>query len=688
MINNSTEEKNKQETNSGSKKLIKRIATLEQEVKKSSDRSKDLQEKSGYGDLSLKEFLEAKPPPDIDQASACFLMEAQNEAWRAIKLQKKLDEMRVPWQELIDGVAKSKLEEGLEEAIEKVVKRVALLQEIEDRISADILQKKLKDAAKPHGVTSKAIDALIDESVAPKKQKDNAPIKLPFEVLGYNADNKILIWHNGRVKRFTTLQIRAGELEILARSIARNEEFKTEVIELANQKGEIDDEELTKSGVWKFSKDWIVVSGREPLLMSREKATPLEGPVFKDRIIHFEKNGWVKINRIAPGTCSLKETFDFCFKHISQWEWQSPSMADYVTAFVMLSPFQQAMNWRPWLYVTGPTSCGKSAFFESVLEQVYGCLVKKIDKATAHSVAQAVGSTSKILILDEFEKNKHIPDILEVLKLMSRGGAKTSGTPGKSEISYALHHMPWMASIYLPRTLNIDESQRNRMIRFDLKKKKEGKFLNVLSSEETESLCANIISSVVPVWGEIQKVASQIEKETPLIMKSLDGKVSGRMVQNFMYASAMLSIVKGKPYTVPGWAKQEESDDGQTIIKAILNAKIRHELHDHLIIDLIETVMKEPTEKGNSLTPQDAQKALRLHGISTVYRERWFVALHPPSIRKFLFKGDDDYKDLDISAPLERITGAARKKTAWGKADRKQRCIHIPIDSFFTDKNE
>lgn len=636
-------------------------------------------EQLGYGDVPIAEFLEIQPNSE-DQSIASSILSLQ-ERIQQIQEQKSIlfDE-----EQILEDVSK----EPSNELIEKAINRIKLLKGSGDSVSADILEKKLTEILKSHGVKPKTIKELISPQ---KHGKDPIPSELPFHVLGYNRERKIFIWHKGHLMEFPVSQLRADELNLIVGPDVEIDSLKNQIIDVAHEKGLIDEEDPIKSGVWEINGEWLVVSGRESFLIGTDNVTPLDGPVFQDRIVHFEKNGWVKTNRITPGTCSLKETFESCLTHISQWEWNHPGMAEYVTAFVMLSPFQQAMSWRPWLYVSGPTSCGKSAFFEYVLEQIYGRLIKKKDKATAHSVAQAIGSTSNILILDEFEKNKHIPDILELLKLMSRGGVKASGTPGKNEISYNLHHMPWMASIYPPRTINIDESQRNRMIRFELKKKRGGKSLNILSSVEADSLCANIISSMIPNWAEIQMQAISLEKESASIIESLDGKISGRTVQNFMYASSLLSLVKQEKYTVPDWAKQEERDDGQTIIKAIFNAKTKTSSgrEEYLISEFIEIAAGEPID--DTINKDQALDALRLVGLSVVYPKAGGcnVAFQTDMIRKSLLKGDEDFKDLDISAPLERIAGAKKDvRTSWGKGNNKQWCIQIPIDCLFDEGEE
>jgi hypothetical protein len=672
MTNHNTIDEKKQEPKYISKKYKSWIESELKKINEIIDSASKSKEALGYGDVSFIEFLKVEIDLEKDQSEVNALLAAKEEARRALEAQECLfDEEQLLW-----SVSK----EPNTTSLQRVANRIKLLREIGDSVSADILEKKLIDEAKRHGIKPKAIKDLISS----KKNKEPASSELPFHVLGYTPERKILIWHKGNLISIPVSQLRADELSLIVGPNIEIEFLKSQIIKVAHENGLIDEANPIKSGIWHINNEWLLVSGLESLSIKSNSVTLLEGPVFQDKIVHFEKNGWIAANKINLCKCSLKETFEALLKHISQWEWEHPDMAAYVTAFVMLAPFQQAMSWRPWLYVTGPTSSGKSAFFEYVLEQIYGRLIKKIDKATAHSAAQAVGNSSKILILDEFEKsNKHIPEILEVLKLMSRGGAKTSGTTGKNEVSYALHHMPWMASIYLPKTISIDESQRNRMIRFDLRKKKGGKSLNTLSSQEAETLCANIISSMISHWEEIQRIAVELEKDASSMVESLDGKISGRTVQNFMYALALLSVATGKKYAVPDCAKQEEIDDGQTIIKSIFNTKTRYDGVEYLVCDLIEIAVGEPIP-GISLNSRQALNALRLNGLSVVKSGTWFVAFHPESIRKHLLKNDEDLRDLDISAPIERIAGAKKHvKTAWGEGSRKEWCIHIPINCLF-----
>ncbi|MCP6769381.1 hypothetical protein NL529_31495, partial [Klebsiella pneumoniae] len=75
-----------------------------------------------------------------------------------------------------------------------------------------------------------------------------------------------------------------------------------------------------------------------------------------------------------------------------------------MSAFVMLAIVQQVMKWRPWIYVTGAAATGKTTFWEDILQHIYGGLVERLDKSTAHATAQTIGNSGRIPVFDEFEK--------------------------------------------------------------------------------------------------------------------------------------------------------------------------------------------------------------------------------------------------------------------------------------------
>lgn len=536
-------------------------------------------------------------------------------------------------------------------------------------------------------------ETFINPSQSTLAQERNAqfdemvPPKLPFHVLGFNKQRQILIWHKGKTLPIPVSQLRADELKLLVGEQPRPEKdapcpyglIKHKILTLAHAKGLVDDDEPIKSGVWKFKGEWIIVSGKKAAVIQDGKFAFLEIPIINNRTIEFERSPWIDLDQLKThlDNANLKDTFEKVKQLVSQWCWADHGMIDFAAAFIMLQVFQHAMRWRPWLYLLGAAHTGKSSFLEHVLERLMGCLIKRLDKSTGHATAQAIGWSSRVPVFDEFEKNKHMNDVLETMKLCNRGGVKTSGTPGDKHKEFSLHHQPWLASIYLPRTFSNDQAQYSRIVKFELKKVSEGKSILGMTDEEAQELLCDIVAGIILSWIKIETGALKIEKEKESYIKECKDKISGRTVENFMYAMSLLSCVSAQAQKIPPWAINEVKDDGENILESILMAKIRHFNSEFMVIDLIHRVLGEPVDID--LSDATAKQLLRNNGLSVVKKAGgWCLAIRCKDIGESLFKFHSDYEKIDISAPLERLEGAEKGvKTEWG-ASVKQRALHIP----------
>jgi hypothetical protein len=561
------------------------------------------------------------------------------------------------------------------------------LEEIDQDIAPEPPKKKSK---KPPKESKEERNAQFAEMVeaATKKRKPTTKkaskesndleddVELPFQVLGYTPERKIIVWHNGYLMTFTVSQLRSDEFGLFIDTQDKADKYKAKVIKEAREKGMIDETDPIKMGIWFIKGKWLIVSGKTAIEVSDGKINEINHPVYEGKIIKFSKP-WLNVKKFTEkfGKSTLNSVYKKIHDCVSQWHWKEKKASEYMTAIIILIAFQHAMKWRPWVYISGETDSGKSLLLYC-LELLYGDLIKSADKTTAHAIYQAVGNTSRILCLDEFEKSKHIPQVMEALKLMSRGGEKNVGTPGEKEISFLVHHMPILASIYTPATCLKDESQRNRLMQFELAKPKERTPPTLWTSEEAEELVAELLAAVIGSWKDIQGVADEITKNTKQIKNDLDGKIDDRTVQNFMYASAVLKLATGKDYTVPEWAKIEKKSDGHSIIETILFSKIKHENVEYFVYDLIDSALRRPD--CNSLDAEKAKNALRLHGLTVVYSTDWFLAMHAENVTKHLLRGAEEYRNLDITMPLERLAGAVKKKATFG-GNSSLASIQIPM---------
>ena len=531
---------------------------------------------------------------------------------------------------------------------------------------------------KEQGVLMEEIIELRN-SVRLLEMAEETEVKLPFYVLGHNAQREILIWKDGRLIALPAGRLNKDELRLYVggdsewfREEGAEKALKLQLIDTAHKKGFIDDQAPLKAGVWYINKRWLIISGKKAAIVEGNRLQYLEEPIFEGKLIETEGASWLNWSIVEEAMrmeqSDLKSVFSLIYARVKQWNWLDPSMSAFVTAFVMLSIMQQAMPWRPWIYLTGAKSTGKSTFFEDILQGIYGGQVERLDKSTAHATAQTIGNSGRIPVFDEFEKHKHIPDILELAKLFNRGGQKTSGTGSDKAHRFHLHHIPWFGSIYLPKKVMQDAAQESRIIKFELKKLTNASPpLERFGVGEGAVIAAKIVVTMILAWLEIEAKAQEINADRQVFIQEQQG-IEVRTVENFMYASALLAVVapEGLEDIFPRWATLQSEDDGDKLLDTILASLIYVEGNKVSVGEMLQKAGRYVDE-------------LERYGLKMVmHKSKDFLALRCESVTRHLLK-DTEYAVLDIRSPLARIEGAVGSAQV-KMAGINQRCVLIPVE--------
>lgn len=509
----------------------------------------------------------------------------------------------------------------------------------------------------------------------------NNPDEWPFIVLGLNYNMEILLSFKGKILKWPVERISEMRIKAVFGLCEEWHKIRDAIVYHAHDKGLINDEIPIKQGVWKVGNRWIVVSGKHACIFDGTSFKELDYPVFEGKLIDFDDEDWIDWNELInrASNCLLENVFEEILIKVQAWNWLDSSMSFYATAFIFLNPFQLYMSWRPWIYLTGSKGTGKSTFFDSIISGIYGALVSRLDKSTPHATAQTIGNTGLIPIFDEFEKHKHIPEVLELAKLFNAGGRKTSGTPGEKANVYNLKHLAWFGSIYLPRQLGQDAAQESRMVKLEVKKlSNETPVLEKIDALEGKKIAAKIISSMIFNWNKIEEGANQLNKKRNEIISDLPG-IEIRTVENFMYASSLLNILQlNQKYSVPSWAVRRIEDDSEKIISAILSSMTRIDGESYSIGEVLHKTSSDVGERFS--------KNLEQNGIKFTSKEgSRYLAFRCETISRHLLK-DTDFRDLDIQAPLSRIEEAVSSHPVkiLGKLER---CVLIPISKIGLDCN-
>lgn len=565
-----------------------------------------------------------------------------------------------------------------------LVDRTAFEREMEMR-GLSLEDPDIKMRSEQLDVRDKAQDILMEEiielrnSVRLLEMAEETEVKLPFYVLGHNVQREILIWKDGRLIALPVGRLNKDELRLYVggdsewfREEGAEKALKLQLIDTAHKKGFIDDQAPLKAGVWYINKKWLIISGKKAAIVEENRLQYLEEPTFEGKLIETEGASWLNWSTVEEAMrveqSELKSVFNLIYVRTKQWNWLDPSMSAFVTAFVMLSIMQQAMPWRPWIYLTGAKSTGKSTFFEDILQGIYGGQVERLDKSTAHATAQTIGNSGRIPVFDEFEKHKHIHEILELAKLFNRGGQKTSGTGSDRAHRFHLHHIPWFGSIYLPKKVMQDAAQESRIIKFELKKLTNASPpLERFGVGEGAVIAAKIVVTMILAWLEIEAKAQEINADRQVFIQKQPG-IEVRTVENFMYASALLAIVapEGIEDIFPRWATLQSEDDGDKLLDTILASLIYVEGNKVSVGEMLQKAGRYVEE-------------LERHGLKIVmHKSKDFLALRCESVTRHLLK-DTEYAVLDIRSPLARIEGAVGSAQV-KMAGVNQRCVLIPVE--------
>ncbi|NLT46217.1 MAG: hypothetical protein GXX80_12005, partial [Thermotogaceae bacterium] len=373
------------------------------------------------------------------------------------------------------------------------------------KISEKILTEKKSDADRKRYVALSIRKARALIASQKEEEEDRLHfLKSKLTILGYTKDHKVLFWKKGTIMEFELKKLCVDNLCLLTDISEIDKqtfsELKKHIREECNRKGLIKDSDKLRNGIWKAGDEFIIISGIDVLKVRQGTITRLDEPVINGRVVEFE-DSWLDTHLLEEvfSSASLEEVYRNLVDYVGFWNWEDPEMVPFVASFVMLSAFQQAMKWRPWIHIQAKAGSGKSLFFESVLQQIYGPLAIRLDEATPFAAAQNLDRTGKIALFDNFEPTKRREHLLEMFQPSSRGtGVVPRGTTGDKAKNMKIHHMLWFNSVISTASTNASDT---RIVLLRLRQIK--RVVNILSTPAAERIKAEIIAVIINNWKTI-----------------------------------------------------------------------------------------------------------------------------------------------------------------------------------------
>jgi len=514
-------------------------------------------------------------------------------------------------------------------------------------------------------------DNFIDK-LASTIQNDQQNTIDDCHILGFTPDGAVLLWKKGVLSVIRSKDLTQSMWVLLTGHIYDKDEFafvKDQILSIANMQGAFTTTNGIGSGIIKNDNAFYIINGNELIkyLPNVHKFIVKDIPIIGSNIVQLTDQKWINkdnliiFNDDIEAKQVLYEAFMQTYNLVTKWTFENDEYSKHLSAFILLAPFSTLMKWKPIVYIIGRRGVGKTTFLD-MLESLYPNLTVRLDKTTAFAIAQRVGNTAKIPILDEFENDKHILDILNLLKNTTgrEGGVITRGTVSTHAKTYYIKQMFWLASIYTPSLL--DAAISSRVAFFTIKGKTSQKFF-LPSIEEIEELKHKIVSVMMYFWDQIEARATEYRKDKALYQDIQDG----RLIDNYSYSSAVIDLA-GLEGGIPAFVQNMQfNEDEIIIIDTILSSKIR-------TLDNLGSIWE-----GSVAQALTDNISIENYGIKiTEKNNKKYLALKTDIITRFLLK-DTPFKEVNVGAALSRLSGVLTNQAIW-MDKRTAKALFIPYE--------
>lgn len=447
----------------------------------------------------------------------------------------------------------------------------------------------------------------------------------------------------------------------------------------------------------------VVNGGSSSIFNGRQELEPNESPLCRGRILDLSNTDpWVGWPELAAALAATEDpdsraaTITDAIEILSRWRWRyddDPTIA----AGLMLATFVQSFfDWRPQVAILGESGSGKTTFFEFV-GRAFGGLAIRGEKPTEAGLRQAVGNSSRAVILDEFEEDKHRQHVLELIRTSSRGesSAILRGSQDQRGRRFALRHICWVAAIEIGLKRDPD---RNRFVQLEMLKPVDelrGR-LSIPSLEESRRLGIRLLAVA------IRSIFQALNAVQSLRTVRVDG-VPDRVIESYAVPVAML-VAGGMGDVEWGrkWLEQTVSSrdfaevsmsDQQELLDAILSSQVQLEHGKRATVaEILSGDVSDSTHPGatRSLEASGVTRASSHLGTArkdTIpFEARNIVFMNHKDVTRNLLRGTK-WAEQSIDTILLRLNGAERGQRRI--ASRVCRGIDIPAKTVgITSENE
>lgn len=465
----------------------------------------------------------------------------------------------------------------------------------------------------------------------------------------------------------------------------------------------LSDESMYGTGCWPIGGDQeeviAIVNGGEAATWNGDKRLiPSTSPVCRGKILDLSNTeSWVDLKQLETHMHAAEDP-KWCMdlasdiqEIIGRWKWRHESDPFIASGLVMSTYVQAFFAWRPQVAVLGESGTGKTTFFQ-FLERTFGRLAITATKPTEAGVRQAVRNTSRAIVIDEFEEDRHRQQVLELIRTSSRGesSAILRGSQDQRGRRFSLRQICWVAAIEIGLKRDPD---RNRFIHLELVKPQDAMRgrLAIPSETECRGLGVRLLAAALRYVWEVRRWA--IDMKTLRVTG-----VSDRVIESYAVPVAMMARIGGM--SLP---------DARMTLTDVLSARDlgeatisdQEELVDAILSGWVQLDHGKRATVAEILTGEYAEpgavRQLEAHGISRCSQSRgsarrdlipWTlldsVFVDHRTVAEKILRGSR-WQNQSLDQMLNRLPGAKRDRRKL--SGRNARGVLLPIESFGVSKS-
>ena len=393
-------------------------------------------------------------------------------------------------------------------------------------------------------------------------------------------------------------------------------------------------------------------------VVSKEVSVPL----IANKLIQFDSSSeWVELDKLLKCAQGIEPTYTKkllkqLLKYLDCWKFSNEYDQQILAAMILVTPLQGALSFRPHIWVTGPTNCGKTALF-TLLEGLWPFAEAVGNETTEAGIRQQIQHSCLPILLDEYEAWRGRAATVKLLRTSTRGGEILKGTPSGKVLRFGLRHIAWIASVDTGLRRAVD---RNRFIVVELANPDRIKIPN---RDTLRPFGVKLIGAALALTDRICNLFE-------VLSGCEEVRKFGRLAECFALPSAVeaaftgLSLEQAQQQLVKLLEAQRETlmqqnePDHEDLLREILSSKIRAEVFDEYgPQNRIENRSRD-ISVGELIQRDTHHQELAVVGIKVVDDGVFFV---PPIVQRHLLKGTD-WAFNNIGDILARAPGAMRTR--------------------------